>query len=285
MKIREVLKNGIFELNRYDIQEAKLKAEILLEYELKLSNEKLICLLEEEISSKQMRNFDKNLQKLIQGMPVQYITNCQNFYGLDLYVDKNVLIPQPDTEILVEEVIKIAKKMSEKPRILDVCTGSGAIAIALDKNIKAEIVASDISPKALEIAKKNAMAQKAKIKLVESDMFDKIEGKFDVIVSNPPYIRTEIIKQLSAEVKNEPVLALDGGKDGLEFYRILTEKSREYLKNNGVLAVEIGYDQKEQVIEIFQKSGFCQVDCKKDFGGNNRVVVGKWREICRSHQR
>lgn len=277
MKIQEILKNGIIKLKKSQVEEALLKAEMLMEHELGMSHEKLLVNYEQEMKDINIERFYQNIEKVIQGKPIQYITNSQNFYGLDFYVDENVLIPQPDTEILVEEVIKISKKIPQKTRILDICTGSGAIAIALDKNIEAEITASDISKKALEIAKKNALKQQAKIKFLESNMFEKIKGRFDFIVSNPPYIETETIKNLSSEVKNEPLLALDGGRDGLAFYRVLVEKSRKYLTDNGILAVEIGYNQKEKVIELFKKAGFCEVYSKKDFGGNDRIVVGKWR--------
>lgn len=277
MKIQEILKNGIIKLKKSQVEEALLKAEMLMEHELGMSHEKLLVNYEQEMKDINIERFYQNIEKVIQGKPIQYITNSQNFYGLDFYVDENVLIPQPDTEILVEEVIKISKKIPQKTRILDICTGSGAIAIALDKNIEAEITASDISKKALEIAKKNALKQQAQIKFLESNLFDNIDGKFEIIVSNPPYIETEAIKNLSSEVKNEPLLALDGGRDGLAFYRVLVEKSIKYLADNGILAVEIGYNQKEKVIGLLKKAGFCEVYSKKDFGGNDRIVVGKWR--------
>ncbi len=277
MKIKEILKNGIDKLREYSIQDAILKAQILMECQLNMSHEKMIVNYEKEMETNAINEFFENIDQLIKGKPIQYITNSQNFFGLGFYVDENVLVPQPDTEILVEEVIKLRNEMSQKPRILDICTGSGAIAIALDKNIEAEIFASDISNNALQVARKNALKLQAKIKFLKSDMFENIKGKFDVIVSNPPYIEVETIKNLSIEVKSEPVIALDGGKDGLKFYRVLAKKSKEHLKNNGFLAVEIGYQQKEKVMEIFEREGFCEIYSKKDFGGNNRIVVGKWR--------
>jgi len=154
MKIRELLKNGIEELNKYEIEDASLKTKILLEYELGVKNEYIAIHMEDEIEKQVIEKFKSNIQKLINGTPVQYITNLQEFYSLNFYVDGNVLIPQPDTEILVEEVINIARKMKKVPRILDICTGSGAIAISVSKNVEAEIVASDISENALKIAQK-----------------------------------------------------------------------------------------------------------------------------------
>ena len=277
MKIRELLKNGTIKLTEKKIEDAISKVRMLLLYELQIQNEYLACYLDEEASAEVAEKFEKHLEELISGKPIQYITNSQGFLGLDFYVDENVLIPQPDTEILVEEVIEICKYREDVPKILDICTGSGAIAVALTKQMKAEMVASDISPKALEIAEKNAEKYHAKIEFVKSDMFEKIHQKFDIIVSNPPYIETKTMENLSPEVKNEPKIALDGGEDGLRFYRILTQKAKDYLEENGVLAVEIGYNQRENVIGIFRNAGFCEVYAKQDLTGNDRIVVGKWR--------
>lgn len=277
MKVRELLKNGTVKLTEYKIEDAILKVRMLLLYELQIQNEYLAVHLDEEASSEIAQNFEKHLEELIAGKPIQYITNSQEFFGLDFYIDENVLIPQPDTEILVEEIIEICKYREDVPKILDICTGSGAIAVTLAKQMKAKMVGSDISPKALEIAKKNAEKHGAKIEFLESDMFEKVNQKFDVIVSNPPYIETKTIGKLSPEVKNEPQIALDGGEDGLRFYRILTQKAKDYLEENGVLAVEIGYNQRENVIEIFRNAGFCDVYAKQDLAGNDRIVVGKWR--------
>ena len=277
MKIRELLKNGIEKLNKYEVEEGILKTRILLSYQMGVKMEYLSVHIDEEVEEEIAAKFNRGIGEIIAGRPVQYITNSQDFYGLEFYVDENVLIPQPDTEILVEEVIGIAGKMESKPQILDICTGSGAIAVSVAKNIEGEIFASDISKNSLEIAKKNAKNNGVNIKFVESDMFEKIEGKFDIIVSNPPYIETEVIKELPKEVKNEPKLALDGGEDGLDFYRILADKSRECLKKDGILAVEIGYNQKEAVMKLFEQYGFVEVYSKMDFGNNDRIVVGKWR--------
>lgn len=199
---------------------------------------------------------------------------------LNFYVDENVLIPQPDTEILVEEIINLYK--NKKCKILDLCTGSGAIAIALAKYVEdAQIVASDISMKALQIAKLNAEKNllHKKIKFIESDMFEKIDDTdFDIIVSNPPYIKTDVINTLDASVKKEPNIALDGGQDGLKFYKIIINKAHQYLSNNGKLFLEIGYDQKEDVIKLLNKTGYYnEIYSKKDLGQNDRIVVASVR--------
>ena len=201
----------------------------------------------------------------------------QEFMRMNFFVNEDVLIPRPDTESLVEEVISIAKRINAK-KILDLCTGSGVIAISLAKYIKnSEITAVDISKKALNIAKKNAINNNVQnqITFVESNLFEKIKKeKYDVIVSNPPYIRRNVIKTLDKEVQREPKIALDGGYDGLDFYRKIINKSDEYLKFKGYLCLEIGYDQKIDVIELIEnEEKYVETYCKKDLYGNDRVII------------
>ena len=275
MKIRELLKNEIEKLNINKIEDNYFKAKILLAYEMGCEMQFLNIHMEDEVEEKISRRFENDIKKIIDGMPVQYITNYQEFYGLDFFVDENVLIPQPDTEILVEEVIALAEQFTTKPKIVDMCTGSEAMAIAVAKNIDCKITATDISEKALEVAKKNALKNEVDIVFIHSDMFENINEKFDIIVSNPPYIETEVIERLNREVKNEPIIALDGGKDGLDFYRILAQNAKKYLSKNGILAVEIGYNQGKVVSNLFKNCGLVNVYTKKDFCGNDRIVVGK----------
>ena len=198
---------------------------------------------------------------------------------LNFYVDENVLIPRQDTEVLVEEVIQIAKKIKAK-KILDLCTGSGAIAISLAKYLEnVQLTALDISGKALDIAIANAKNNHVqdRITFVESNLFqDLAQEKYDIIVSNPPYIRSEEIEKLDKEVKREPKVALDGGKDGLEFYRKIIDQGYQYLKYGGYICLEIGYDQKEEVIKIIEdKKQYVGTYCKKDLYDNDRVIVTK----------
>lgn len=182
--------------------------------------------------------------------PLQYLLGKANFYGNEFKVDSNVLIPRFDTEILVERALK---EIGEKEaRVLDMCTGSGAIAITVALNSKATVVASDISPLALNVARRNALDKCVSVEFIESDLFDKIEGKFDYILINPPYIPTSDIETLDKEVKDyEPILALDGGVDGMDVYRKIASEYQNYLNENGVLMLEIGINQTEQIKELF----------------------------------
>lgn len=277
MKIFEILKYGKDELIKYDIDDASLKTKLLLMHLLNVSKEYLIINNNKEIDNIIVQKFNEFLNKLINGIPIQYITNRQEFMGLSFYVDENVLIPQPDTEILVEETIKISKLFKNNLEILDMCTGSGAIAISIKKAIlDCKVTAADISTEALNIAKKNAINNKVDIELIKSNMFENIKTrKFDIIVSNPPYIETDTINNLSIEVQSEPKLALDGGTDGLDFYKIFSLEADKYLKSNGYLLLEIGYNQKEKIIKLLDNGKFTNIDCIKDLEGNNRVIIAK----------
>ena len=187
--------------------------------------------------------------------PLQYLLGKANFYGREFNVDSRVLIPRFDTEILVERALK---EIGDKElRVLDMCTGSGAIAITVALNSKANVVASDISLSALEVARYNAQEKLASVEFVESDLFEKIEGKFDVIIINPPYIPSSDIESLDEEVKDyEPRLALDGGLDGMDIYRRIASEYRNYLFDDGVLMLEIGVNQREQIQELFGEVEF-----------------------------
>ena len=275
LTIKQTLTKGTIMLKNSNIESPKLKARLLLQYILKKSRQYLIVYDNQEVDKKAQWEYFVNIEKLTKGMPLQHITHTQEFMKMDLYVDENVLIPRPDTEILVEETIKIAQTM-ERPKILDLCTGSGAIAISLKKYIpSAQVYAVDISKKALEIAKKNAHRLEAEVKFIESNLFDKIKNeKFDIIVSNPPYIKKSDINYLSQEVQKEPQIALDGGYDGLDFYRKISYQAIDYLKFGSYLCFEIGYDQKEEVLEVLKGiEHYTKTYCKKDLCGNDRVVI------------
>ena len=253
-----------------------IESKILIKYILKKDNTYIISNGKNKLSDDEESILNKYVNKLKNGYPLQYITNNQEFMGLNFYVDENVLIPQPDTEVLVESAINyiteitVNKKISiNNIKLLDLCTGSGAIAISLKKYIpQIKVYASDISEKALEISKINANNNNVEINFIKSDMFKNINEKFDIIVSNPPYIKTSEISKLSKDVQNEPVLALDGGEDGLKFYRLISEQINNYLKSDGILMMEIGFDQANQVKSILKKAKII-----KDYAKNDRVVI------------
>lgn len=278
MNIEEILKKEINNLKQNNIENSTLKVRILLANILNVKKEYLLIHSEEEVKQEDKIKYENNINELIKGKPLQYITNKQEFMGLNFYVDENVLIPQPDTEILVEKAIEIAET-TQKNKILDMCTGSGCIAISLAKNINnAQIIATDISNNALNVANKNAINHNVenKIKFINSDMFNNIEEKFDIIVSNPPYIETETINKLEIEVQNEPHLALDGGIDGLKFYKIIANNAFKYLNENGYLLLEIGYNQQKSVMQLLQDTGkYKNIETIKDLGGNYRVVIAR----------
>lgn len=277
MTIKEILRKGMIQLKTGNVTEPNLKARLIMQYILNKPRQYLIIYDDQVLTLRQEVDYFKAIKRLINGEPIQHITHQQEFMKLSFFVNEDVLIPRPDTEILVEEVIKIAKKIKAK-NILDMCTGSGAIAVSLAKYLdNVEITAVDISTKTLNVAKTNAKNNEVenKITFIESNLFENIVNeKYDIIVSNPPYIRKDVIKTLNKEVQKEPKIALDGGYDGLDFYRKITHQSEEYLKFNGYLCFEIGYDQKKDVIKIINdERKFTGTYSKKDLCDNDRIVV------------
>ena len=228
-------------------------------------------------------------------IPLQHITHEQEFMGIKFYVDENVLIPRQDTEILVETAIKMIEKLDGKSensreasealkksgrrlKILDMCTGSGCIAASIAKLCEnTAVTAVDLSKKALDIADKNAKANDVSINFLKSDLFTSInDEKFDIIVSNPPYIKTKVIDELEEEVKfHEPLMALDGSEDGLSFYRGITREAPKYLNDGGYLIYEIGFDQGLEVKALMENAGFDEIEIIKDLAGLDRVVKGR----------
>ena len=277
MLIKEAIRKGMISLKTNNIQEPNLKSRLLMQYILNKPRQYLLIHDNEELTNKQEKAYLENIEKMIKGVPLQHITHSQEFMKMNFYVNENVLIPRPDTEILVEEVINIAIKTNAK-KILDLCTGSGAIAISLAKYIEnSQITAVDISEEALRIAKLNAINNNVedKITFVKSDLFENIvKEKYDIIVSNPPYIKKDFMKKLDKEVQQEPYIALDGGYDGLDFYRKIISEGYQYLKFKGYLCMEIGYDQKQEVFDIIKsQEKYSNTYSKIDLGGNDRIVV------------
>ena len=276
MQVKRDLEEAVKILKDNNIDEAIIKAKIVLCMVLKIEKEYIIINDSKEMAKEDEEKYFQYINKLKNGIPLQYITNNQEFMKLNFFVDENVLIPRADTEILVEEVISLAN--DDKNKILDVCTGSGAIAVSLAKYIKnSNVMAIDISKEALKIAEKNSFNNNVNIKFIESDLFNNLEeNDFDIIVSNPPYIRENVINELSIEVKHEPKIALDGGKDGLDFYRKLSSESYKYLKEDGYLCLEIGYDQKNEVIEILKnEKKYKNIYSTKDLFGNDRIIIAQ----------
>lgn len=271
-----VLETKRLKLNNIDDSTIIIKQ--ILSYTLNKDQQYFVINGDKELQFEEEKNAKEAIDKIISGIPIQYITNKQEFMTEEYYVDENVLIPQPDTEILVEEVLKICANNNCNAKILDLCTGSGAIAISLKKRmIKSTMFASDVSIKALNIARKNANINGTEINFIESDLFDKIQEKdFDIIVSNPPYIKKEVLKTLSKQVQNEPTLALDGGESGLEFYEKIANEAYIYIKNNGFLCLEIGYDQAKEVEEILIKNKYYKdMRVIKDLSNNDRCIISK----------
>lgn len=276
MKIKELINYGKNKLIENKIEDENIKTKVLLKYILNVDDSYLIIHNDENQDKEIETKFINCINELIEGKPLQYITHHQEFMNLDFYVDENVLIPQPDTEVLVLQTINIIKQYENRNiKVLDLCTGSGAIAISTAKafeNQAVQVYASDISDKALEVAKKNSKKNDVHINFINSNMFENIDEKFDIIVSNPPYIETETIKKLSKDVQQEPHIALDGGFDGLEFYKIIASEYEKYLNDNGTLLLEIGYNQKQSVTELFINRN---VECIKDLAQNDRVIIVK----------
>ncbi len=265
--IKEILLEARHALKEKNIDERE--ARLLLAFSLNVSKEELV--LKETCTLREYDKFMKSLHKRISGIPYAYIVGHKEFMKLDFEVNKNVLIPREDTEVLVQEVLKLKRK-----KILDMCTGSGCIAISLAKYLEGSIVdAVDISERALTIAKVNAKKNGVAVNFIKSNLFEEVEEKYDVIVSNPPYIRTEDLDTLQIEVKNEPLKALDGGKTGLYFYQKITREAPKFLKENGLLLFEIGYDQADEVKKIMEKNEFTQIEIIQDLSGNNRVIKGE----------
>ena len=279
MTIKQALIKGIAILKLENITTPKLKTRLLLQYVLKKPRQYLIVYDNQKLTQKEELEFFKAIELVKQGEPIEHITHQKEFMKLNFYVDEHVLIPRQDTEILVEEVIQIAKKIKAK-KILDLCTGSGAIAISLAKYLEnVKLTALDISGKALDIAIANAKNNQVQdqITFVESNLFEELgQEKYDIIVSNPPYIKREVLNTLDREVKKEPRLALDGGEDGLDFYRKIIDQAYNYLKYSGYICLEIGYDQKEAVFKIIEdKKQYINTSCIKDLYDNDRVIITK----------
>ena len=246
---------------------------VILEFVLDKNKTEILTNLETCVNDDDKEKIFKMARRRVNKEPLQYITHNQYFFGNKFYVNENVLIPRADTEILVEEVLK---SVTGNENILDLCTGSGCIAISLKKaNEALNVSASDISTNALTVAMINAKINNADVNFVKSDLFDNINKKYDIIVSNPPYIKKCDMKILQEEVKHEPILALDGGNSGLEYYEKIIEQAKKYLTDKGVIALEIGYNQAEDVSNLLIKNNYADIKVIKDYGNNDRAIIAK----------
>lgn len=280
MTLREALKAGEAYLAQREIPDAAIDAWYLLEYvlkrEAKIRADRAWYLLHsrETLEERLWEAYRGLLDERGNHRPLQYITGEQEFMGILFFVNDKVLIPRQDTELLAEEA---RRRLSPGDSLLDVCTGSGCLAVSLMKLVPGiRGTACDISAEALSVARENARRQQVDVEFRQGDLFSPIEGRFDVIVSNPPYIPTGEIEGLMEEVRRfEPMLALDGSEDGLYFYRRLAAEAPDFLRDGGWLLVEIGCDQGRAVAELFEEAGFCEVNCKKDLAGLDRVVTGR----------
>lgn len=273
MTYREAMRFGEEKLNTVGIVDAKTDAWILLTYVCKIDRTFYYVHMDEEMNPEHGAEFESILNKRAEHVPLQYITGEQEFMGIPFRVNEAVLIPRQDTETLVEEALKIVRPGM---RVMDMCTGSGCILISILKNVvDVEGYGYDISKQAINVAKENAKLNGVNAIFERSDLFDDVTEKFDVIVSNPPYIPTDVITGLMPEVAMyEPMQALDGKEDGLHFYRRIITDAHMYLKEKGRLLFEIGHDQGEAVSELMKEAGYKGVHVIKDLPGNDRVVIG-----------
>lgn len=272
-----VLEKGKRLLLQADIREAALDAWLLLEYVTGMSRSRYFLISTAEMPVKEEEDYFSLVEQRASHKPLQYITGVQEFMGMMFLVDEHVLIPRQDTEILVETALEKIRKESVKPKVLDLCTGSGCIGISLAKLSEAAVTCSDISPEALCVAERNAASLGAAVRLVQSDLFAGLHGEiYDYILSNPPYIRRKDIETLMPEVRNfEPRAALDGTEDGLAFYRRITGEAGEYLRKGGWLMYEVGCDQTDAVSGFLRLQGYTEIQVKKDYAGLDRVVLAR----------
>ena len=273
MTFREAICFGEDKLNIAGIDDAKNDAWLLLTFICKIDRTFYYVHMDEKMSAEQQAEFESVLNKRAEHVPLQYITGEQEFMGIPFHVNDAVLIPRQDTETLVEEALKVVRPGM---KVLDMCTGSGCILISILKNIvDVQGFGYDISKQAINVAKENAKLNNVNATFERSDLFENVLDKFDVIVSNPPYIPTDVIGGLMPEVAMyEPMQALDGKEDGLHFYRRIIDNASDYLNPGGKLLFEIGHDQGESVSALMKEAGLKDVTVIKDLAGNDRVVTG-----------
>lgn len=274
MNYTEAFLMGMQKLKEAEIGEAQLDARLLLEEVCGTDHNTLLCHGDREVSEAEEEQYRKALEQRAVHVPLQHLLGYQDFMGLRFQVNEYVLIPRQDTEILVEEAMRY---LHDGMRILDLCTGSGCILLSLlHYSNDCEGVGVDISQEALQVAAQNAELLGIKADFLKSDLYEKVTGKFDFLVSNPPYIERKVIPTLMEEVREyDPYIALDGGEDGLDFYRRIIGGAQDYLKRGGQILMEIGSGQAQAVSELLREAGFKEIDVCRDFAGLDRVVSGR----------
>lgn len=278
-ELKDLIKEGIEKLQKASDLDATVDAWLLTEEVLGITRAQYFINPQRLVNKDDADKFFKFIDMRCNKIPLQHITGKQEFMGLSFNVNEDVLIPRQDTELLVESVLNYLKQniQGKKVKVLDMCTGSGCIAISIKKLAEnVDVTAVDLSQNALKVAIDNAKQLDAKVTFIESDLFENVSGKYDIIVSNPPYIRKSDIETLMEEVKNhEPMMALDGDEDGLIFYKKISEKLNEYLSDDGMIFYEIGYDQGKTVPDILKQYNFKDINVYKDLSGNDRVVIAR----------
>ena len=274
MNYTEAFLMGMQKLKEAQIGEAQLDARLLLEEVCGTDHNTLLCHGDREVSEAEEEQYRKALEQRAVHVPLQHLLGYQDFMGLRFQVSEYVLIPRQDTEILVEEAMRY---LHDGMRILDLCTGSGCILLSLlHYSNDCEGVGVDISQEALQVAAQNAELLGIRADFLKSDLYEKVTGKFDLLVSNPPYIERAVIPTLMEEVREyDPYIALDGGEDGLDFYRRIIGGAQDYLKRGGQILMEIGSGQAKAVSELLREAGFKEIDVCRDFAGLDRVVSGR----------
>ena len=275
MEYAALYRMGVERLTVAGIEEAKLDARLLLEELCGTDRNDLLVHGDRPVTEQQEKNYVNQIELRSRHIPLQHITGYQEFMGLRFKVTPDVLIPRQDTETLVEEVLK---NLHDGMRILDLCTGSGCILLSLLRYSNDCVgVGADLSKKALAVAEENAGALGLSAEFVQGDLFEPVTGKFEIIVSNPPYIPSNVIPTLMEEVReHDPLIALDGKEDGLYFYREIIGKASEYLYPGGMLFLEIGCEQAGAVAELMKNAGYRDVTVCKDLAGLDRVVSGRY---------
>ena len=274
MNYTEAFLMGMQKLKEAEIGEAQLDARLLLEEVCGTDHNTLLCHGDREVSEAEEEQYRKAVEQRAVHVPLQHLLGYQDFMGLRFQVNEYVLIPRQDTEILVEEAMRY---LHDGMRILDLCTGSGCILLSLlHYSNDCEGTGVDISKEALQVAALNAELLGIKADFLKSDLYEKVTGKFDLLVSNPPYIERKVIPTLMEEVREyDPYIALDGGEDGLDFYRRIIGGAQDYLKRGGQILMEIGSGQAQAVSELLREAGFKEIDVCRDFAGLDRVVSGR----------